>query len=141
LTQKHEDLKDENLFEVFVLIAAASLFARVGSFREKSGIFGRDSCYPHFRFQKLLTVRFSRAAAKNQEVRKATMPQSGMKQLGRQAAASGLQQANVLLHLVIKLRSGRPFIPKGVHRFCSYEEAQQWSIRMQAGKTSPDHLL
>ncbi len=69
------------------------------------------------------------------------MPQFGMKHLGRQAAASGLQHANALLHLVIKLRSGRPFIPKGVHRFCSYEEAHQWSIRMQAGRTSPDHPL
>ena len=69
------------------------------------------------------------------------MPQHGTKRLGRQASASGLQQANALLHLVLDLRSGRPFIPKGVHRFCSYEEAQQWSIQKQAGKTSPDRPL
>ena len=62
-----------------------------------------------------------------------------MKRLGRQADTSGLQQANALLHLVLRLRSGRPFIPKGVHRFRSHEEAHQWSIQMQAGKTSPDH--
>ncbi len=107
-----------------MFIPTTSLFSRVGSFRGKSGSFGRDSCYPHFRSLKVLTVRFSREAEGNQEVRKVTMPKFGMKQLGRQAAASGLPQANALLHLVIKLRSGRPFIPKGVHRFCSYEEAQ-----------------
>jgi len=61
------------------------------------------------------------------------------KHLGRQVAASGLMHTNSLLHLVVKLRSGRPFIPKGVHRFCCFEEGQQWSIRMQAGKGSPDH--
>jgi len=70
---------------------------------------------------------------------KDSVPQFGMRRLGRRAAASGLQQANALLRLVLRLRSGRPFIPKGVHRFRSFEEAQQWSIQMQAGKTSLDH--
>jgi hypothetical protein len=65
------------------------------------------------------------------------MPPSGTKRVGRQATAGGLRQANALLHLVLKLRSGRPFIPEGVHRFRSHEEAQQWSILMQAGKASP----
>jgi len=67
------------------------------------------------------------------------MSQFEMRRLGRRAAASGLQQANSLLRMVLRLRSGKPFIPKGVHRFRSYEEAQQWSIRKQAGKASPDH--
>lgn len=66
---------------------------------------------------------------------------SGTKRVGRRAVAGGLRQANALLHLVLKLRSSRPFIPKGVHRFRSYEEAQQWSIRMQAGKASPGRPL
>lgn len=61
------------------------------------------------------------------------------KRLGRQRDAGGLEKANALLHLVLRLRSGRPFIPKGVHRFLRHEEANQWSIQMQAGKTSPDH--
>jgi hypothetical protein len=64
-----------------------------------------------------------------------------MKRLGRKASASGLQEANALLHLVLQLRSGRSFIPKGVHRFQSHEEAQQWSIQKQAGKGSPGHPL
>lgn len=57
--------------------------------------------------------------------------------VGRGPATGGLKQVNAFLHLVIKLRSGRPFIPKGVHRFRSFAEANQWSIRMQAGKASP----
>ena len=28
------------------------------------------------------------------------------------------------------LRDGRPFIPKGVHRFASFEEANAWTLRM-----------
>jgi hypothetical protein len=64
-----------------------------------------------------------------------------MKTVGRNQAAQGLKQANALLHLVCRLRSYRPFIPKGVHRFRSFEEAQQWSIQCQAGVASPDPRL
>ncbi len=60
-----------------------------------------------------------------------------VKRLGRRSTAGGLERANALLHLVLGLRSGRPFIPKGVHRFRSFEEAHRWSIQMQAGKASP----
>jgi hypothetical protein len=69
------------------------------------------------------------------------MSQAGVKILGRKAARGGLHEANALLHLVLKLREGRPFIPKGVHRFHSFEEAQQWSIQKQAGKASQDRQL
>jgi len=62
------------------------------------------------------------------------------KAVGRRPATGGLRQVNDLLHLVIKLRSGRPFIPKGVHRFRSFEEAHQWSIQMQARKPTPGRL-
>lgn len=58
--------------------------------------------------------------------------------VGRRRVAQGLEQANSLLHLVVRLRNGKPFIPKGVHRFRSFEEAQQWSIQKQAGTTNPD---
>ncbi len=62
------------------------------------------------------------------------------KVVGRRRATRGLRQANHLLHLVLKLRTGRPFIPKGVHRFRTFEEAHQWSIQMQARKASPGRL-
>ena len=42
------------------------------------------------------------------------------------------------LKLVIRLREGKPFIPKGVHRFTHFEESQQWSIRMMAREMNPD---
>ena len=29
-----------------------------------------------------------------------------------------------------ELRRGRPFIPKGVHRFKTFEEADAWTLRM-----------
>lgn len=69
------------------------------------------------------------------------MPDFRTKRLGRQGTATGLLEADALLHLVLMLRSGRPFIPKGVYRFRNYEEAHQWSIQMQAGKASPDRPL
>jgi hypothetical protein len=61
-----------------------------------------------------------------------------MKTVGRRHPGCGLVHTNALLHLVVRLRGHRPFIPKGVHRFRSFEEAQQWSIQMQARSESPD---
>jgi len=107
-------------------------------FRENSGYLPHQLLLSLLQTFGQLIERFCR---RHEEARKARMHLYRTKHLGRQAAASGLQQANVLLHLVLRLRSGRPFIPKGVHRFCSYEEAQQWSIRMQAGKASPGRPL
>jgi len=63
---------------------------------------------------------------------------SGVKTVGRKSVASGLIPTNGLLHLVLKLRATRPFIPKGIHRFRTFEEAHQWSIQMQARKANPD---
>ena len=50
----------------------------------------------------------------------------------------GLIAANNLFKLTIGLRGTRPFIPKGVHRFESFEEAQQWSLRMMT--KPPKHV-
>jgi len=49
----------------------------------------------------------------------------------------GLEAADGLLQLVIALRGKKPFIPKGVHRFKTFEEAQSWSIKMMARRTNP----
>jgi hypothetical protein len=35
-----------------------------------------------------------------------------------------------LQRLANALRRGRPFIPKGVHRFKTFEEADAWTLRM-----------
>jgi len=55
-----------------------------------------------------------------------------MKLVGRRRppARRDLAYAAPLLELAVRLRNGRPFIPKGVHRFRSFEEADQWSLRM-----------
>lgn len=42
----------------------------------------------------------------------------------------GLETADALLKLVIELRGDKPFIPRGVHRFKTFEEEDQWSLRM-----------
>lgn len=64
-----------------------------------------------------------------------------MKILGRRKPSSGgLQAAAPLLDLVIRLRGSKPFIPKGVHRFKTFEESEAWSIRMMARRSSHDRL-
>jgi len=61
-----------------------------------------------------------------------------MKRLGRAGNQKGLPAANNLLKLVIGLRGKCPFIPKGVHRFKSFEESNQWSIQMMARRRKRD---
>ena len=54
-----------------------------------------------------------------------------MKVVGRQGKAKvNLVAADSFLQMVNELRRGRPFIPKGVHRFKSFEEANEWSLKM-----------
>jgi hypothetical protein len=63
-----------------------------------------------------------------------------MKVLGSRRSRSGLQQAGPFLELIVSLRGKKPFIPKGVHRFSSFEESQQWSIKMMTRKPNPVRL-
>ena len=56
-----------------------------------------------------------------------------VKVVGRRTPPKGgLSAAAPLLELVLGLRRGKPFIPRGVHRFRSFEESHAWSIRMMA---------
>ncbi len=41
-----------------------------------------------------------------------------------------LETANEFLHLMRTLRGKRPFIPKGVWRFKTFEEADAWTLQM-----------
>jgi len=50
----------------------------------------------------------------------------------RRVPQPGLARAAPLLELVVGLRGKRPFIPRGVHRFSSFEESQEWSLKMMA---------
>ena len=55
-----------------------------------------------------------------------------IKKIGNRKPAAGFEQAASFLNTVIALRGNRPFIPKGYYRFKTFEEAQDWSIRMMA---------
>jgi hypothetical protein len=62
-----------------------------------------------------------------------------IKLLGRAGSEKkGLHAAAPFLELVLRIRGNKPFIPKGIHRFHSFEESAQWSIQMMAGQPNPD---
>ena len=50
--------------------------------------------------------------------------------VGRRQWRGGLVAAAGLLDLALRLRGDKPFIPKGVHRFASFEESDAWSLTM-----------
>jgi hypothetical protein len=60
-----------------------------------------------------------------------------MKVVGSRRSRGGLRQAAPFLELIIALRGKKPFIPKGLHRFTSFKESQQWSIKMMARQGNP----
>ena len=61
-----------------------------------------------------------------------------MKTVGRRTRSTGgLVAAQPFLELVIRLRGEKPFLPKGVHRFRSFEDSQTWSIQMMARRPRP----
>jgi len=53
----------------------------------------------------------------------------------RRKGRADLRSSDGFLRLVLRLRGDKPFIPKGIHRFTSFEESFQWSIRMM-GRSS-----
>ena len=62
-----------------------------------------------------------------------------IKVIGRRTAhRAGLSAAARFLDMVIALRGDKPFIPRGVHRFSTFEESQAWSIRMMARRRNLD---
>lgn len=50
----------------------------------------------------------------------------------------GVAAAAPFLDLVIRLRGDKPFIPKGVYRFRSFEEGQDWSLAMMTRRRKQD---
>jgi hypothetical protein len=59
-----------------------------------------------------------------------------LKVVGRRQPASGAAAAEGILRLVRELREGQLFIPRGVYRFKSFEEAQEWSMKMMARRSN-----
>jgi hypothetical protein len=63
-----------------------------------------------------------------------------MKVVGRRRRGSGgIMAAAPFLSLVIRLRGDKPFLPKGVHRFRSFQESQAWSMKMMTRRWKPAH--
>ena len=66
------------------------------------------------------------------------LPPETVKIVGRRTTReTGLPAAEKFLDMVIKLRGDKPFIPRGVHRFSTFEESQAWSLRMMARRRNP----
>lgn len=54
-----------------------------------------------------------------------------MKVVGRNVRVrAGLAGADAMQRLANELRKGKPFMPKGVFRFRTFEEADAWKLRM-----------
>ncbi len=61
-----------------------------------------------------------------------------MKILGhRRLSTGGLASTAPFLELVVRLRGAKPFIPKRLHRFKSFEESEEWSMAMMALPPKP----
>jgi hypothetical protein len=52
------------------------------------------------------------------------------KQVGRRRPASQFEDRAKFLETLIGLRGDKPFIPRGIYRFKTHEEAQAWSLQV-----------
>lgn len=66
---------------------------------------------------------------------------SSMKVLGkRRPYSGGLDRMQGFFEMAVKLRSDQPFIPRGVYRFKSHEELDEWTLKMLTRpKAGPPH--
>ena len=54
-----------------------------------------------------------------------------MKKVGRRRSYSGgLAGLQGFFEMCIRLRGGRPLFPRGVYRFKTHEEAEEWTLKM-----------
>lgn len=59
----------------------------------------------------------------------------------RRPGKGGIVAAAGLLKMAVILRGDKPFIPKGVFRFSSFEESESWSLKMMTRNRNPGHQL
>jgi hypothetical protein len=60
-----------------------------------------------------------------------------VKVVGRRKPGRGLVASAPLLRLAVDLRGDKPFLPRGVHRFRSFEESDEWTLRMLTRPSKP----
>ncbi len=58
----------------------------------------------------------------------------GIRKIGK----TDLNSARGFLKMVNVLRSNKPFVPKGVYRFKSFEESDQWMLKMMTRNYNQD---
>ena len=61
------------------------------------------------------------------------------KVVGRRRLAAGLVATAPLLALNLRLRGEKPFLPRGVYRFHSFEESEEWTLKMLTRPPKPAH--
>jgi hypothetical protein len=59
------------------------------------------------------------------------------KVLGRRRLPGGFAGAKPLLELAVELRRDRPFVPRGLHRFATFEESEAWLLAMMTRPPRP----
>lgn len=59
------------------------------------------------------------------------------KVIGGRRWGKGLEAAAPLLRLTVRLRGDKPFVPRGVYRFRSFEEGDEWFLRMLTRPRKP----
>ena len=57
----------------------------------------------------------------------------------RRGGRADFHHVDEFLRLVLRLRGNKPFFPKGVFRFESFEESFRWSMKMMARDSNQDH--
>jgi hypothetical protein len=57
-----------------------------------------------------------------------------VKTVGKRKPPVDFESMSRIQKLAIELRGERPFIPKGVHRFKTFKEAQDWTFKMLTRK-------
>ena len=66
-------------------------------------------------------------------------PELPTKVVGRRRWGRGLVATAPLLELSLRLRGEKPFLPKGVYRFRSFEESEEWTLTMLTRPRRPAH--
>jgi hypothetical protein len=64
-------------------------------------------------------------------------PEPPIKVVGRRRWGTGLVATAPLLQLNLRLRGHKPFLPRGLHRFRSFEESDEWILRMLTRPPKP----
>jgi hypothetical protein len=57
--------------------------------------------------------------------------------VGRRRWGQGLAATAPLLRLSLQLRGDKPFLPRGVYRFGSFEESEEWTLKMLTRPRKP----